>query len=194
MNAEEQIFLDRINSRMGTASLACGSLMAILIFADRTELQFLPLPAIWYQTRSFHIIICLLFFGFAAALLKSPVQPRKPEPPPGPVFRSVRVYTREECQLCDKAVEILNQYEQWLPQTELVSIDDHPGLRRQFGQSVPVVEFDGRIRFRGAVQPVLLQRLIDGRIAQHAASSRQSELAVRSDADHRATSGTEQPG
>ena len=48
-----------------------------------------------------------------------------------------------------------------LPPIEIVDIDDDPQLIRQFGESVPVVEINGRVRFRGAVQPALLRRMID---------------------------------
>jgi hypothetical protein len=42
----------------------------------------------------------------------------------------------------------------------VVNIDDAPTLRERFDTCVPVVEFDGKIRFRGHVDPVLLRRLL----------------------------------
>ena len=41
-----------------------------------------------------------------------------------------------------------------------VNIDEHPALREQFDTCVPVVEIDGKIRFRGRVDRRLLERLI----------------------------------
>lgn len=42
----------------------------------------------------------------------------------------------------------------------LVDIDHDPNLRERFDTCVPVVEIDGQIRFRGRVEPTLLQRII----------------------------------
>jgi hypothetical protein len=38
-------------------------------------------------------------------------------------------------------------------------VDDDPELASQYGESVPVVTVNGKIRFRGRVNPVLLERL-----------------------------------
>jgi hypothetical protein len=43
---------------------------------------------------------------------------------------------------------------------ECVDIDLQPDLRAAFDTCVPVVEIDGKIRFRGRVDPLLLRRLI----------------------------------
>ena len=56
---------------------------------------------------------------------------------------------------------MLDRFRSVLPEPELIDIDDDPELQQRFGDSVPVVELDGQVRFRGAVQPELLQRLID---------------------------------
>ena len=48
----------------------------------------------------------------------------------------------------------------------LVDIDADPALREQFNECVPVVEIDGKIRFRGRVDPVLLRRLLRWRTAR----------------------------
>jgi hypothetical protein len=42
-----------------------------------------------------------------------------------------------------------------------VDIEGDPQLVRQFGESIPVVEIDGRVRFRGRIDWRLLQRMID---------------------------------
>jgi hypothetical protein len=41
-----------------------------------------------------------------------------------------------------------------------VDIDAKEDLRAKFDTCVPVVEIDGRIRFRGRVNPILLRRLL----------------------------------
>lgn len=81
---------------------------------------------------------------------------------PGPRFQSLILYTRQQCPLCDTAHELLSRYRDWLPQVVEVDIDDDPELQRRFDTMVPVVEFDGKIRFRGRISEVLLRRLIEG--------------------------------
>lgn len=69
----------------------------------------------------------------------------------------VILYTRQGCHLCEEAENLLLQ--QGL-QPELVDIDLSPDLQARFTTCVPVVEIDGRVRFRGRVNPVLLRRLL----------------------------------
>jgi glutaredoxin len=77
--------------------------------------------------------------------------------PPDSHTPDVVLYTRQGCHLCDVAKEILIQH--GLLPVE-VDIDADDALRERFTQCVPVVEIDGRIRFRGRVDEVLLRRLL----------------------------------
>jgi glutaredoxin len=70
---------------------------------------------------------------------------------------NVVLFTRRGCPLCDEAQELLLAH-QIAPQ--LVDVDDDPDLQARFGCMVPVVEIDGRIRFRGRIEPVLLRRIL----------------------------------
>jgi glutaredoxin len=70
------------------------------------------------------------------------------------------VYSRPGCHLCDDALALLAKFN--LSARE-VNIDDDPKLREQFDTCVPVVEIDGQIRFRGRIDPRLLERLVAGR-------------------------------
>ncbi len=69
----------------------------------------------------------------------------------------VVLYTRDGCHLCVEAQEVLNACG-LAPM--LVDIDGDSHLRERFDTCVPVVEIDGRIRFRGRVEPRLLRRII----------------------------------
>ena len=69
---------------------------------------------------------------------------------------NVVLYTRDGCHLCEEARELL--VARGL-KPALVDIDADPALREQFDTCVPVVEIDGKIRFRGRVDEMLLQRL-----------------------------------
>lgn len=159
MNPREFELNDRIQAWLGTAIMLTASAFAVLIFCDRMDMEMFSLPAVWYTSRQYHLIICGSMFIFAAILLKSPIPRSKRDG--RPLFRSCRLLTRKECHLCEDALSTLLRFQDALPTIEIVEIDSDPQLVRQFGESVPVVEVDGRVRFRGAVAPALLQRLID---------------------------------
>ncbi len=69
----------------------------------------------------------------------------------------VVIYTRSGCHLCEDA-EALLKAQGISPQ--LIDVDADEALRERFTECVPVVEIDGKIRFRGRVDPVLLKRLL----------------------------------
>ncbi|MDA7980134.1 MAG: glutaredoxin family protein [Pirellulales bacterium] len=70
----------------------------------------------------------------------------------------INVYTRSSCPLCDEAKDILNQHGLRYRERD-IALDAR--LTTQFDTCVPVVEIDGKVRFRGKVDPILLQRLVD---------------------------------
>lgn len=70
--------------------------------------------------------------------------------------RQATLYTRAGCHLCDVAAETLRQAGYTIHH---VDIDEDPALRSRFDHEIPVVEIEGRIRFRGHVDPLLLKRL-----------------------------------
>jgi glutaredoxin len=74
--------------------------------------------------------------------------------------RSVVLYTRRGCHLCDEARLVLEQHGLG---PLCVDIDADPRLHERFDTCVPVVEIDGRIRYRGRVEPVLLRRILHHR-------------------------------
>jgi glutaredoxin len=75
---------------------------------------------------------------------------------------NVVMYTRQGCHLCEQAWEQLEQarrrYEFALRR---VDVDEDPQLVREYGACVPVVVINGRVRFRGIINPVLLKRLLE---------------------------------
>lgn len=74
-----------------------------------------------------------------------------------PSRRSVVVYTRQGCHLCDEACEKLRAFGL---SPKLVDIDADEDLRKKYTDCVPVVVIDGKERFRGRVNEVLLRRLL----------------------------------
>jgi glutaredoxin len=71
----------------------------------------------------------------------------------------VIVYTRDGCHLCEDAYQILLKYGL---KPKLVNIDADSELRDRYHVWVPVVVIDGKERFRGRVDEVLLKRLLRG--------------------------------
>ena len=69
----------------------------------------------------------------------------------------VILYTRRGCHLCDDAKGLLEKHGL---SPEEVDIDADPDLLRRYTDCVPVVVIDGRERFRGRVDEVLLRRLL----------------------------------
>jgi hypothetical protein len=70
------------------------------------------------------------------------------------------MYTRSGCHLCEEAWQLLEQLRQRHPcNLRKVDVDTNPQLQREYGECVPAVAVDGRVRFRGRINPVLLNRL-----------------------------------
>ncbi|NOX55165.1 MAG: glutaredoxin family protein [Planctomycetes bacterium] len=81
---------------------------------------------------------------------------------PGRRFDSLVLYTRQSCHLCDEAKALLRKHAEYLPPLEEVDVDESPDLVAQYGDCVPVVVIDGKVRFRGRIDETLLRRLIEG--------------------------------
>ncbi len=71
--------------------------------------------------------------------------------------RQVLLFTRSGCQLCDEAEALLIRY--GLSPRKL-DIDANSELREKYDTCVPVVVIDGKERFRGRVNEILLKRLL----------------------------------
>jgi glutaredoxin len=69
----------------------------------------------------------------------------------------VVLYTRHGCHLCEDAHGLLLRHHL---QPQVVDIDGDPTLLEQFNECVPVVEINGKVRFRGRINEVLLTRLL----------------------------------
>lgn len=71
------------------------------------------------------------------------------------------MYTRQGCHLCEQAWQQLERSQKRYGfSLRQVEIDGDPQLVRDYGECVPVVTIDGKVRFRGAVNRVLLERLL----------------------------------
>jgi glutaredoxin len=73
---------------------------------------------------------------------------------------SVILYTRQGCHLCDEAASVLARHDLAF---EPIDVDQDPALRERYNECVPVVVIDGKERFRGRVDELLLRRLLANR-------------------------------
>ncbi|MDA1018084.1 MAG: glutaredoxin family protein [Planctomycetota bacterium] len=116
------------------------------------------LPPMFYANRP-------MWYALAGVLILAGVLMQRSKHGPNaagkPVFRSVVVFSRKDCHLCDDAKVLLLKWSKDLPTILDVDVDDDPELLEQFGDCVPVVEIDGKVRFRGKVSEVLFLRLLD---------------------------------
>jgi len=69
----------------------------------------------------------------------------------------IKVYTKDGCHLCDQAIEVVRDFVQ---DVELVDISTNPELQEKFCKCIPVVEINGKIRFRTKIDRLLLKRIL----------------------------------
>lgn len=85
--------------------------------------------------------------------------------PRGPLH-AVTVYSRAGCGCCDKAMAVLDvAANRYRLQIDVIDVDTDPALAAAHGEHVPVVAIDGKVRFRGQVNPVLLERVLKNHAA-----------------------------
>jgi glutaredoxin len=73
----------------------------------------------------------------------------------------VVMYTRRGCHLCEDAWALLQREQgRYGFALEAVDVDADPALVERYGTEVPVVAVNGKVRFRGVVNPHLLKRLL----------------------------------
>lgn len=83
--------------------------------------------------------------------------------PPALAHVVIVLYSRAGCHLCEDALELLrHRQSQYGFQLEIVDIDTDETLVQRFGNCVPVVTIQGKVRFRGKVAPPLLDRQLRG--------------------------------
>ena len=71
------------------------------------------------------------------------------------------VYSRAQCCCCHKALDLLKDYQSRSGfAIEEVDIDADPELSAKYDTEVPVVAVNGKVRFRGVVNTMLLERLL----------------------------------
>lgn len=146
----------------GSAAMLSGMALLFLVVLDSIDSLPWNMPRTWYVHRTLWGAIALVLCVAGWRWQRRGVDERHWKPAvPGRRFHSLIVYSRADCHLCDDAKAILAEYLDYLPELKAVDIDTDPGLQSRFGETIPVVELDGEVRFRGTVDEVLLRRLIE---------------------------------
>jgi glutaredoxin len=87
----------------------------------------------------------------------------RPKAVPALARMTITLYTRTQCCCCQSAREVLKAYQE----THGFAIEEvdasDPALDDLIGPTVPVISVDGKIRFRGEVNRVLFERLLEAR-------------------------------
>ncbi|MCX7423260.1 MAG: glutaredoxin family protein [Planctomycetia bacterium] len=157
-------------THFGAVLLGLGiGVLALIAWENSSGLPW-NMPRFWYGQRTSCLGIALFFIAFGLYVMsygprELPVSIRGTLWQPtrrGRRFQTVILYTREDCHLCDEAFDLLQNYSAYLPIIREVDIDLEPSLRQQWNTWVPVVEIDGKVRFKGRVSEMLLRRLIEG--------------------------------
>jgi len=69
------------------------------------------------------------------------------------------LYSRPDCPLCDEMKAELGRAKTARPvRLREVNIEQDPGLERRHGLSIPVLEIDGRIAFKGRLTAAEFER------------------------------------
>jgi glutaredoxin len=74
----------------------------------------------------------------------------------------VVLFTRAGCHLCDEAWELLEgMRDRYGLELQAQDVDADPAWVRDYGERVPVVVVNGKVRCWGRIQRVLLRRMFE---------------------------------
>lgn len=162
MNSEPTRTQPELSWLAGNVFFYGGIGLILIAILDRSGGVPIRLPGVWYDNRPFWPFIGATAVVIGFKLLRQRRSLRWEPTSPGVRFHSVVLYTRTTCPLCDEAKLLLKDYSEWLPPLIEVDIDEDPELQEKFTTCVPVVQCDGRVRFRGRISETLLRRLLEG--------------------------------
>lgn len=70
------------------------------------------------------------------------------------------MFTRRGCHLCDDAWSfLLSEQTRYHFSLEKIDIEE-ANLEEEYGEMIPVITIDGKLRFHGRINPVLFHRLM----------------------------------
>lgn len=156
---------DRRRGMLGTLLLFAGVVLLVLCGMEAMSDAGLPgMPRAWHVNQLLWWVLALVAVLSGGKLLAPQSEETTAWRPdrPGIRFRQVQLYTRRGCHLCDEAAAELERHRRWLPRVVVIDVDTDSRLVASYGDCVPVVVCDGKVRFKGRVPTALLRRLISG--------------------------------
>jgi glutaredoxin len=73
----------------------------------------------------------------------------------------VEMYCKRSCECCEKAFNVLAKYAyDYDLNITCTDITDDAEKMAKYGEQIPIVFFDGKLRFKGKINEVLLRRLL----------------------------------
>ncbi len=75
-------------------------------------------------------------------------------------FQEATLYTKPGCSPCEQALAVLEEFEDFLPEVDIVDIRHDSVARELYEKEIPVLELDGRPRLRLRITRADLTRLI----------------------------------
>lgn len=149
---------------VGSMLMLVAAVIFVLFVGEKTvglpfemPRSFYAFPVLWFAGAFVMLLAGVYIVSQATPATKDAWHPSQS----GQRFDNVILYTRPGCHLCDVANDILAKYRTYLPETEEVNIESNPELLEKYATDIPVVACDGRVRFRGHVDELLLRRLIE---------------------------------
>ncbi len=149
---------------VGSMMMLVAAIVFVLFVGEKTvglpfemPRSFYAFPVMWFAGALIMLLAGVFIVSQATPATKEAWHPSRP----GQRFDHVLLYTRPGCHLCDVANDILAKYRKYLPETEEVNIESNPEFLERYATDIPVVACDGRVRFRGHVDELLLRRLIE---------------------------------
>jgi len=159
MTANLQPHRSELPAWPGSLLLMIGTLIGMGLLSRHVPFEFLKS---WRTHRAQWCLLSLIFIVsglrwlYRCRSVDTEWQPQLP----GIRFHHATLYTRHGCPLCDQAEDMLSKYLPYISTLETVDIDSDPDLQSELNTCVPVLALDGKIRFRGKLNEVLLRRLI----------------------------------
>lgn len=75
-------------------------------------------------------------------------------------MRSIRIYSRPGCHLCERLIEEIQPLSRGRAEIEVLNIDSRPDWREKYDRRVPLVEIDERFVCQYTLDREALQRAL----------------------------------
>lgn len=163
-----------MKTAIASALLWFGLLVGGVALADALHALPFRMPRLWYISRPLCLGMGLVSFvsGFRMLATRPARRPSRRGPAtepgdddgptllPGVRFHEATLYTKPGCGPCEQALAVLEEFEDFLPEVDVVDIRHDSVARELYGKDIPVLELDGHPRFRLRISRADMIKLI----------------------------------